>query len=254
MDTHLFSFTQTHTHAAIAPNPNARRHVLQIGAEKTRVILIDDAIESIYAVRQLACEQTYTTETHTYYPGVRARCPDLLREAIIAASADIIRQAYHLPPQQTFSDQGSWLSIANTPPETLDPLQQLPHFDSHSQRDFAVMLYTNEQDFQGTGFYRHRPTGYENITAARWPTFKASRDAADAIHRGSESLCETKSTGYFSDSTDEFERLGKIDYRANRLVIYPGTLLHSGLIDPTRDLSANPATGRLTVNVFIRAD
>lgn len=254
MDTHFYSSSQTHAHPAIGPNPNARRHILQIGAEKTRVILIDDAMQSIDAVKQLACEQTYSTETHTYYPGVRAPCPHLLREAIIAASAEIIRQAYYLPPQQTFSDQGSWLSIANTPPEILDPLQKFPHFDSHSQRDFAVMLYTNEQDFQGTGFYRHRPTGFENITAARWPTFKASRDAANAILGGSESLSETRSTGYFSDSTNEFERLGKIDYRANRLVVYPGTLLHSGLIDPARDLSANPATGRLTVNVFIRAD
>lgn len=44
--------------------------------------------------------------------------------------------------------------------------------------------------------------------------------------------------------------MGKIDYRPNRLLIYPGTLLHSGLIDAGTDLDTSPLSGRLTVNIF----
>jgi hypothetical protein len=42
-----------------------------------------------------------------------------------------------------------------------------------------------------------------------------------------------------------------VDYRANRLVIYPGSLLHSGLIDPAHDIDDDPETGRLTANIFV---
>jgi hypothetical protein len=32
--------------------------------------------------------------------------------------------------------------------------------------------------------------------------------------------------------------------------MYPGYLLHSGLIDPSRDIATDPARGRLTANLF----
>ena len=38
--------------------------------------------------------------------------------------------------------------------------------------------------------------------------------------------------------------------RFNRLVVYPGSLLHSACIHPVRSLSSDPRQGRLTVNTF----
>ena len=43
----------------------------------------------------------------------------------------------------------------------------------------------------------------------------------------------------------------RIDYRPNRLVVYPGCLLHSGLVNPVIDVDSNPRTGRLTANIFV---
>jgi hypothetical protein len=43
----------------------------------------------------------------------------------------------------------------------------------------------------------------------------------------------------------------QIEYRPNRLVIYPGNLLHSTIVNPQTDIDANPSSGRLTTNIFI---
>lgn len=230
-----------------ALNPDARWHVLKIGHEQTRVILVDNLFSNVSDVRQLAAQQTFSQEEATYYPGVRACCPDVLRDVMLSASASMIVRAYGLPQDTRFSDQGSWLSLAATPAKALHPLQCLPHFDSQRPTDFAVMLYANNQSFSGTGFYRHLPTGFENITQSRWPAFEQARkDWAQRMTK--------RPKGYFNQSTDDYQRLGTIDYKPNRMVVYPGTLLHSGLIDPNKDLSESPETGRLTVNVFASAE
>jgi hypothetical protein len=38
----------------------------------------------------------------------------------------------------------------------------------------------------------------------------------------------------------------------DRLLIYRGSLLHSGLIPPNMALSDDPHRGRLTANIFVR--
>ncbi len=228
---------------ALALNPRARWHVLKIGREKTRVLLVDDVFVDIAAVQSMACELAFDKEASTYYPGVRARCPDALREALTTMSSGIIRQAYGLSGYEGLADQGSWVSIASTPPDELHPLQCVPHFDSQRHTDFAIMLYASAQSFQGTGFYRHNPTGFENITPERWPVFEQSRQEYS-------SNGNPRAQAYFYGSNEEYTLMGKIDYKPNRLVIYPGTLLHSGLIDSSQTLSDSPVDGRLTVNVF----
>ena len=56
---------------------------------------------------------------------------------------------------------------------------------------------------------------------------------------------------YINASDDHFEMIAELEYRPNRLVMYPGNVLHSGLIDPDRDISADPRAGRLTANLFL---
>ena len=57
--------------------------------------------------------------------------------------------------------------------------------------------------------------------------------------------------GYITSSTDHYEIIDEFEYRTNRLVIYPGNLLHSGLVRPDRDINPDPSRGRLTANLFI---
>lgn len=55
---------------------------------------------------------------------------------------------------------------------------------------------------------------------------------------------------YFDDSDEHFTFLGMMPARFNRLVVYPGSLLHSACINPGIGISADPRRGRLTVNTF----
>ena len=57
--------------------------------------------------------------------------------------------------------------------------------------------------------------------------------------------------GYIQASTDHYELIEEIEYQQNRLIVYPGNLLHSGLIQAGRDVSWDPSVGRLTANLFI---
>lgn len=107
------------------------------------------------------------------------------------------------------------------------------------------MHYLNPGEFGGTGLYRHKPTGYENITVDRVEGYlQSARSFVDQ-----QGQVKPK---YFTESTEHYELIEKLDYQQNRLVIYPGSLLHSGYIDDcSRDLSSDPKTGRLTANFFI---
>ena len=62
-------------------------------------------------------------------------------------------------------------------------------------------------EFGGTGFYRHRPTGFENITAERKQAYFDSAQEYIDTHGNPERK-------YITDSTDHFELFHKIDYRA----------------------------------------
>jgi hypothetical protein len=108
-----------------------------------------------------------------------------------------------------------------------------------------MLHYLNEGDFGGTGFYRHRPTGFENITAVRKSAYLES--AQQYINKQG-----NPEQQYFTKSTAHYELIHKVEYKPNRLVIYPATILHSAFIDdPERDVSKNPKTGRLSANFFI---
>ena len=106
------------------------------------------------------------------------------------------------------------------------------------------MHYLNPGQFGGTGFYRHKTSGFENIEQANFPAYQLARTAFEVQHGQPEKA-------YITQSTDEYELLGKIAYKQNRLLVYPGTLLHSGLIKVPDDLSDNPDSGRLTANIFV---
>ena len=58
--------------------------------------------------------------------------------------------------------------------------------------------------------------------------------------------------GYFQGSDAHYEQIGQIEGVADRLVLYRGALLHSGIITPRATLGADPRTGRLTANLFGR--
>ncbi|MBV8125654.1 MAG: hypothetical protein JO370_16450, partial [Paucibacter sp.] len=51
-------------------------------------------------------------------------------------------------------------------------------------------------------------------------------------------------------SDEQFSCLGVMPARFNRLVVYPGSLLHSACVNPARSICGDPRQGRLTVSTF----
>lgn len=56
---------------------------------------------------------------------------------------------------------------------------------------------------------------------------------------------------YVKGSNEQCELHHRIEFRPDRLVACPGSLLHLGLVDPAVDINPDPRTGRLTANIFV---
>ena len=58
-------------------------------------------------------------------------------------------------------------------------------------------------------------------------------------------------SGYINASDEFYEQIAAFEAVPDRLLIYQGGLLHSGIIPPAMDFSADPKLGRLTANFFL---
>ena len=177
------------------------------------------------------------------YPGIRAALPAQYAGLLVPHIVGLIRHLYNPPRSSQHQVIHELFSLVTRRPEELAPLQRIPHTDERHPFYFATVHYLNPGEHAGTGFFRHRPTGFERISADRYPALVQTANA----HMESHGLPPAK---YINESDDHFELIGDVDYRQNRLVLYPGNLLHSGLIRPDKDISEDPASGRLTANLF----
>lgn len=219
--------------------------VRMVGIEKTPVMVLDDVMTDVQPLVGVASQwATFSEETESGYPGQRAVLPSDYSRELLSVLEPMIRKTYSIEPARRMRCFRQLFSMVTRPETHLSVGQRVPHFDTRRPYYFAVMHYLNTGPFGGTGFFRHQPTSYERITDARFPLFVEQAEA----HIKENGLPPAR---YCRDSGGQFELVEAVDYRPNRLLIYPGNLLHSGLIDPQRDLGEDPASGRLTANIFI---
>ena len=173
------------------------------------------------------------------YPGLRAPAPLDYVETLARALFPQIVAGFGLSSVKLTRAECNF-SLVTQMPETLVASQREPHVDTVDPLQFAILHYLCGPDRGGTGFYRHRATGFETLTAERLAPFYAAR-AGEA----------PPPSGYPARDSDAFDSIGAIDAAFDRIVIYRSRLFHSGLIgDPAR-LSGNPRSGRLTANIFV---
>jgi hypothetical protein len=229
-------------------NPKIRAHVIHVGQEQTPVCIIDDFLLDSSAAINAANKRTFKQQYNsngTHYPGVRAPVGEEYDMALLDALLPVLYKVYKVPNNLTLYPRGGAYSLLTQTEESLQPLQCLPHYDNASTFSFAMLHYLNPGKFGGTGFYRHKPSGFENISSDRRATYLHS--VQDFIARHGQPKQQ-----YFTRSDEHFDLLETIEYEANRLVIYPATLLHSAFIEQAdRDVNADPETGRLSANFFI---
>lgn len=160
----------------------------------------------------------------------------------VRALDPLIRTTFGIP-QAVLANAECFFSIVTTRPGDLQPLQKVPHIDTTSMLHFAVVHFLCDGPFGGTAFYRQNATGFENITPIREGEWARQRDQGI--------LTMPDEAGYIDEGSDDYQRIGFVAAKFNRLILYRSHLLHSGLIPPGMPMSDDPATGRLTANFFI---
>ena len=225
-------------------------YVETIGREGEKVLVVDDFMDEPHLlIEQASAMAPFDPEQSLYYPGLRRLITaadsdtDLHVRESLQALAPLVAQVFGV---QGFTPTEASFCLVTTPPEKLNPLQRLPHYDHTDPGFFAVLHFLSPTPKGGTSFFRHRKTGFERITAERLPVYDEARKA-ELLASGPPPLT------YFNDSDACFERTAFFEGRYNRLLIYRGSLLHSGHIPADFSFSPDPARGRLTCNIFITA-
>lgn len=216
-----------------------------LGEQASPLLIVDRATgDAAQVARVAAALAPFPPARGNAYPGLRR-----IIGAGDAAAADYARTLLRgLAPaiNAVFGVDGFDLlqasfSLVTARPDALAPIQRAPHFDSVDPHYLAVMHYIGGVAGSGTAFYRQRTTGIERVTAANRAAFIAAAQAEAAGWQG-----------YIEGSNASFEQIGAADGVPDRVVVYQGSLLHSGRIPPDMAFSADPRDGRLTANFFVR--
>lgn len=217
---------------------------VQIGAHQ--LVFIDNFLQDPQALVEAACAATYQpcpgAAEGKGYPGIRAPAPAAYAEALRELAEPLIKINFGVPEELPIRSSVDSFSLTTTPAAELGPLQRTPHFDASTPHHMAVLLYLCDGRHGGTGFYRHRATGIQRVTAENREGF-LDQYFAEINQR-------PPPARYYAEGDAQFEFLGMIPARFNRLVVYPGSLLHTACIHPGLSISSDPRRGRLTVNTF----
>ncbi|QDZ08307.1 hypothetical protein FPZ24_13140 [Sphingomonas panacisoli] len=218
--------------------------IRHIGSANSPLIVIDGFSGDVEAiVDQAAAMAPFPAAARGQYPGLRR---------IIApgeSAAGYVSHTLKTVAPLIFAEFGvkrfdvhyASFSMVTVDPAELLPQQRVPHFDSTHPGYIAILHYLRTSPESGTAFYRQRATGIDTVDEDNVGAFAAAADEAAA-----------GSAGYIRDSNEAFERIAMVEAVPDRLVIYPGRLLHSGLVSHDPNFSDDPRVGRLTANLFIQ--
>ncbi len=220
----------------------------RIGSSRSPVVIIDDFSGAVEEIARIADSLApFPPVASISYPGVRR----MIGPADKQAHAYVMKSCEQAAPfigggfgVSSFDLTEASFSVVSTPPSALQPVQRVPHFDSPDQNLLAMLHYLRVPEGSGTAFYRHRSTGIERVSNDNHGELAASanRELTDS----------PPGPGYFSGSGTFFEQIFSVEAVPDRLIIYHGSLLHSGVIPSGMTFSADPREGRLTANFFIR--
>lgn len=224
-------------------NPRPRASLLHVGAEREPVLVVDALMGNAAALVDFAAEEVAFEDAggpEGGYPGLRAPAPLPYVNAVVRGIDPFVREAFGLGGVKLARAECR-LSMVTLPPAALKATQRVPHVDTFDPLQFDFLHYLCDPSFGGTAFYRQRATGFETITPERGATFVEARDRV---------MSGAEADSIRSDTAD-YEQIGAVEARFDRLIVYRSRLLHSGLIPRGIDLPADPRRGRLTANIFV---
>jgi hypothetical protein len=208
-------------------------------------VVIDDALDDPQALVDLSVRHraAFTLAGGNAFPGLELPLPDAVVERFGECFAQHARSP--LGARRVLRASGR-LSMATLPAEHLSPLQRVCHRDRlQAAADECVgagVLYLfHDPALGGTSFYRPLATAHETDALIRhWSTIDNAQFSQETGWP----------VGYMTRSNQHFEQTGAVPARHNRLIFYDGSRFHSSHIEQPQRLSDDPATGRLTLNLF----
>lgn len=228
------------------PTADTTGQVIQVGGERQPVLVIDNATGTAAALVDQAARSPFrpAATVGSFYPGLLGPAPTSYIDWMVRSVLSLIAAHFGTGPVVPVRARGNF-SLVTTRPADLAVEQRVPHVDTADALQFATVHFLCDAGMGGTGFFRHRATGYETIDAARLPAYRAALDAE---------LAATPPAPAYIDATgnDLFEGIGAVEARPDRLVLYRAGLLHSGLVGTPAADAADPRRGRLTGNLFLQ--
>ncbi|MEG3181566.1 DUF6445 family protein [Sphingomonas sp. LT1P40] len=216
----------------------------RFGSSGSPVVVVDAVTGNLREIVDIAAALAPFPVSQTYYPGLRRIFDEAdnaamaYADALLEAAAPYIGGAFDA---ESFDLVEASFSIVTTHPTALGGPQRVPHFDSTDPNYLALLHYLGDTPDTGTAFYRQQSTGIELVTEANLPAFVEAAKADSAAM-----------TGYINASNARYAQTGRVEAVPDRLVIYRGAQLHSGIIPPNMTISEDPRRGRLTANLFVR--
>ena len=234
---------QSNANAVFAFNPTPSVRIVPVGPGRMCVVL-DHVLDDPEGMVEWAASQTFTPARGNQYPGVVVDVPEELSQRVGDCFAQHARSRLGARRTQGVSVR---LSLVTQSPATLAPVQWQCHrdriADDPQQTMFAAsVLY----------LFRNRSLGGTSFYQPKQPPAETDRLMADAVSLSAEQFSARYGlrAGYMRGSNDYFERVARVGAAWNRMIFYDGGQFHSGDIDPTAGMIADPRSGRLTLNGF----
>jgi hypothetical protein len=228
----------------LTPRPSVT--TLSIGGDAPCVV-VDDALLQPQDLVDLALRHRAAFEPprHNAYPGIELPLPD----AMVARFVEhfMLHARAQLPARRVLAAHGR-LAMVTLPPAALGPVQRVCHRDRLAAGDDecavagVLYLFRNER-LGGTSFFDPLQGSAETealMAALAGPQGEARAQAAGLAN------------GYLVDDCGHFRRAATVPPRWNRLIWYDGGRFHNSHVARPDLLCDDPATGRLTLNLFLR--
>ena len=226
-------------------NQDAHVKLMRIGRREIEVSLIDNVLRDPDGVAALGFAESYSEDRGNLYPGLRAAMPESFSTSFRAWLTPILQRNGVLGSDQTICSDTSFFSVVTTASKDLLPIQCIPHYDSTAPDLLAAVIYLCSPRYSGTAFYRHRRTGYEEITEQNVTNYKLALNSEMRMHG-------PPRQEYMNGDSLLFETVFSTELKFNSAVVYPARILHAAKIGKQFNAPKDRSEWRLTITALLR--
>lgn len=237
--------SKRHHTTEFAFNHAAAVELARIGRRGVKVSVINNVLHNPDGVAALGFTQSYAQDRSNLYPGMRAAMPERFSTPFRAWLTPILQRNGVLRTNQAISGDTSFFSVVTTAARDLLPIQCIPHYDSTDPTLLAAVIYLCDTRFCATAFYRHRRTGYEEITEENVNNYKLALNTDMRMHGAPKQE-------YMNGDSLLFETVFSNELQFNSALVYPARVLHAAMIEKQFNSPQDRSEWRLTVTSLLR--